>query len=191
MKLQDYERAHAAYLRAIELDVVDAYIYHDLGIISEQTDKLKQAEAYFNRALSTDPSHADSYQKLGVVTAALGYPDQSAGYYQQAIRQDPTHAAAHYNLAQHYFAQGRSAEGSEMMEVFAGLKEYEGRLAALKRVVSRNPRNPQASYELAQLHLQYGKVGEAVAVLQRILQIDPSFQLAQRSLEEIERLSRR
>ena len=172
------------------MDAVDALIYHDLGVISEQTDDLKLAEEYFNRALSANPSHADSYQKLGVVTAALGYPDQGAGYYQKAIRQDPTHAAAHYNLAQHYFAQGRSAEGRELMEVFAGLKEYEGRLATLKRGVNRNPRDPQASYQLAQLHLRFGKVKEGVAVLQRTLQINPSFQAAQRSLEEIKRLSR-
>ena len=80
-------------------------------------------------------AHADSYHRLGAVTAKLGQEQQAATYYLEAIKRDPGHAGAHYSLAQLYLKQGRSDEGQELMQVFAKLKEYEGRLASLKRAV--------------------------------------------------------
>ena len=72
------------------------------------------------------------------------------------------------------------------MEVFTRLKEYEGRLQGRRRAVEQNPRDPRAAYELALLHLEFGRVTKADEVLQRVLRLDPGFAPALQKLEEIE-----
>ena len=144
MTLSDYEGAKQAYRRAVDLGVEKASAFYDLGVISEQQDQLEAARSYFHQALLKDASHADSYHRLGAVTAKLDKQAQAATYYLEAIKRDPGHAGAHYSLAQLYLKQGRGAEGQELMQVFARLKEYEGRLASRKRAVDRVPRDPPA-----------------------------------------------
>ena len=74
------------------------------------------------------------------------------------------------------------------MQVFAKLKEYEGRLASLKRAASRSPRTPEATYNLGMLHLEFGYVNKAAAVFEQLLKLHPEFSAAQERLTEIERV---
>ena len=74
------------------------------------------------------------------------------------------------------------------MQVFAKLKEYEGRLASLKRAVERAPRTPAAAYNLGLLHLEFGYVNKAAGVFEQLLKLHPEFAAAQERLAEIERV---
>ena len=113
----------------MDIGVETAGAFYDLGVISEQEGKLEAARSYFHQTLLKNAAHANAYHRLGTVTAKLGQEEQAATYYLEAIKRDPGHAGAHYSLAQLYLKQGRSDEGQELMQVFAKLKEYEGRLA--------------------------------------------------------------
>ena len=188
MALSQYAEARAAYRRAVELGVETAGAFYDLGVISEQEGKLEAARSYFHQALLKNAAHADSYHRLGAVTAKLGHEEQAATYYLETIKRDPSHAGAHYSLAQLYLKQGRSDEGQELMKVFAKLKEYEGRLASLKRAASRSPRTPEATYNLGMLHLEFGYINKAAAVFEQLLKLHPEFSAAQERLAEIERV---
>ena len=55
MLLTDYEGAKLAYGRAIELGLRRAKPYYDLGIISEQENRLADAARYFEKAIQVLP----------------------------------------------------------------------------------------------------------------------------------------
>ena len=66
---------------------------------------------------------------------------------------------------------------------FSKLKEYEGRLVPLRRAVEMAPRDPQAAYELAMLHMEYGRMQKGLDIIQRILKLHPNFTKAKERIE--------
>ena len=110
---------------------------------------------------------------------------QTATLYLEAIKRDPSHTAAHYSLAQLCQAGARGRRAA----VDAGLCAAKGLRAQAKAPAgggTREPRDPQAAYELG-LPPRVRARAKSGEVFEKILKLNPSFEGAEEKLDEIER----
>ncbi|MGB0606391.1 MAG: tetratricopeptide repeat protein, partial [Candidatus Latescibacterota bacterium] len=144
----------------------------------------EKALTFYRRALSMRKGSSETHFRIAGVLKELGKRGEAVSHFRQAISLDPDNANAHYGLAQVLLAQGDAEEGTKLLSTFSTLKEYEGRLVPLKRAVEMAPRDPQAAYDLAMLHMEYGRMQKGLTILQRILKMHPDFTKAKDRIEE-------
>jgi tetratricopeptide (TPR) repeat protein len=60
--------------------------------------------------------------------------------------------------------------------------DFDGSLAALKSVVSDHPNHVSAHYDLGMTYMMLGMDDEAVASFQKVINLDPTHENAQRQL---------
>lgn len=85
--------------RAQESKPDDAQLWHNLGIVREQTGDAAGACAAFERAVELNPRNAESHYNLGVTRAALNGQDGAETAYRQALALNNRHAGAAAGLA--------------------------------------------------------------------------------------------
>jgi tetratricopeptide (TPR) repeat protein len=94
-----YDRAEAAYRRAIELDPTLANAYTNLGNLMFRRGRAKEAESFYLRALQIDPEQPEAFYNLGFMLYDRGDLPASVLNFRRALRSDPSFADAHFNLA--------------------------------------------------------------------------------------------
>jgi len=94
-----YERAEAAYKRAVELDPSLSNAFTNLGNLMYRRGKLQEAEAFYARALQVDPEQPEAFYNLGFLLFERGDTTAAVLNFRRALRSDPSFADAHFNLA--------------------------------------------------------------------------------------------
>jgi tetratricopeptide (TPR) repeat protein len=94
-----YDRAEAAYRRAIELDPTLANAYTNLGNLMFRRGRTSDAESFYLRALQIDPEQPEAFYNLGFMLYDRGDLAASVLNFRRALRSDPSFADAHFNLA--------------------------------------------------------------------------------------------
>jgi tetratricopeptide (TPR) repeat protein len=94
---QTYDKANAAYLKAIELKP-DAPEYHiNYAIALANVKKIGDAQAELQKAIALDPTQAGKcYYNLGAVLTNTGQTDEALVAFKKAIDADPNYADAYY-----------------------------------------------------------------------------------------------
>jgi tetratricopeptide (TPR) repeat protein len=102
-----YEKAIAAYSKAIELDSGFARAYNDRGLAYKASGNLERAIADFDQAieLGHDPLAWPYYNRAGA-HLNLGDPERAIADYTKAVELDPTSAAAFGNRGLAYLRSG-------------------------------------------------------------------------------------
>jgi Flp pilus assembly protein TadD len=109
-RLQRFDAAIAAGLRATELAPDDSEAFYNLALALTDNGCLQEAAAQYREALTLFPQHGLAWNNLGAVLERL---DDSAGAeaaYALAVQLDPKHAEAQNNLGAIYTAQGKLTE---------------------------------------------------------------------------------
>ena len=140
-------------------------------------------DSFYRRALGLGKGSSETHFRVAGVLKELEKPVEAMNHFRQAISLDPDNANAHYGLAQLLLAEGSVVEGTDLLNTFSKLKEYEGRLVPLRRAVEMAPRDPQAAYDLAMLHMEYGRMQKGLDIIQRILKLHPNFTKAKDRIE--------
>ena len=121
----------------------------------QQQGRLDEAEEAFRAAIKEDPAYCDAMDNLGVMLRNEGKTDQAITWYERSISEKPDNAVAHQNLAVAYMVQKDSVKATA---------EY--------RWLTRNdPENPEGYYGLGNLFVNTGKAEEAIAPLQRAVEL--------------------
>src|SRR5262249_41551835 len=94
-----FERAEAAYRRAIELDPTLANAFTNLGNLVYRRGRFEEAENLYIRALQVDPDQPEAFYNLGFLLYDRGDAAAAALNFRRALRSDPAFADAHFNLA--------------------------------------------------------------------------------------------
>jgi tetratricopeptide (TPR) repeat protein len=94
-----FERAEAAYRRAIELDPSLANALTNLGNLMYRRSRLEEAENFYVRALQVDPEQPEAFYNLGFLLYDRGDAAAAVLNFRRAVRSDPSFADAHFNLA--------------------------------------------------------------------------------------------
>ena len=85
----DELEAENAYLQALFLEPELVSAHFNLGLLFQQTYRLKKARREFDQAIHLQPDHAWSHYQLGVLNALQGRRNAAINSYARAFRLDP------------------------------------------------------------------------------------------------------
>jgi tetratricopeptide (TPR) repeat protein len=94
-----FDRAEAAYRRAIELDPSLGNAYTNLGNLLYRRGEMDEAETLYVRALKIDVEQPEAHYNLGFLRFERGELQGAVQAFRRALRSDPSFADAHFNLA--------------------------------------------------------------------------------------------
>ncbi|HUT08702.1 MAG TPA: sulfatase-like hydrolase/transferase, partial [Candidatus Latescibacteria bacterium] len=119
-KTGDFEKARAAFVKALTLAPDDALFNDNFGsyyvtvaVKTKDAEAARQSVGYFEKAIAADPSLAAAYNGLGGALNLLGRNDEAIINWEKALELDPSFAFAAYNLALAYLEKGDKAKALE------------------------------------------------------------------------------
>jgi Flp pilus assembly protein TadD len=165
----DYERALAAYRKALELKPQDPAVWRSLGVGYTRLRDYGKAIEQFRHCLALSPRQPQVLVELGFALMQRGSLDSAGAVYRQAIAIDPWEPAAYANLGIVYLRGGALSRAAE----------------ALEQAVALNPGLADAHFALASAYAQLGERTRAAAAIARGLEFDPHNEAARRMLEAV------
>ncbi len=161
LRQASYNKAIAAYLRALELNPTDGAAMHNLGTAYLQIGKLADARKQFEVALTVDAQDPKTLYMLGTIYlqedpfGSSQSNQRAREKFEAALKADPKLAVAHVGLAQVYLNEGNGAQALEN---------------ARKGVeLSGDQVDPFTYWQLAQAQCATGDAAGGTETLQRIL----------------------
>jgi tetratricopeptide (TPR) repeat protein len=118
---------------------------------------LKGAEYAFRRVTEAEPSYADGWLNVGRALIQEGETEAARPFVEKSLALVPTLARGRFFLA--------------MVQKAAG--DYDGALASLNQTVSQYPRDRVALNQVARILFLKRRYADAVATLEKTLDVDP------------------
>jgi type IV pilus biogenesis/stability protein PilW len=208
LRQRNYTAALKELLKAEAMNPDDYFVQNDLGLAYYYKGEADKAIYHFKKSLAIKDDYAPARNNLGnayaekqewdlaieqykIVTSDLLYatpqfPYSNLGvayyhkkqyglsekYFKQALKITPGFDRALYGLAKTYIATGKVAEAVEALEV----------------AVDKNPEIQGLHFELAQAYMLQRDYRKAYAAYIRVVQINPDTPLADRALQEAQRI---
>ena len=142
--------------RALEHDPNDDHLLVRLGALLSGEGRRVEAERLLQRSFELQPEPWTSVY-LGKCVAHLGRADEATAWYRRALELDPDYEEAEYNLGcQRRFKDPPAAERH------------------FRRALELDPEYSLAWGELGHLLLSQARLDEALAALERSVELDPS-----------------
>jgi len=94
----EFEKAIAAYSRAIELDNQNLTTFFNRGVVQMQLEAYRPAISDFEAVLDLDPGHAEAHKRLADAYYLIDWFQQAINEYQAAIALDDADPLLFYNL---------------------------------------------------------------------------------------------
>lgn len=130
-----------------------ARAYLSLATNYEQMKEYSLAADALKKAVNLDPTHLEWNEQLGQYLALAGRYDEALQTYRDLSKEAPQEAGPYLGMAQIYIEQQKFAQAHQMLDK---AKELE-------------PDNVEAKYNEVQLLEQEGKIPEAIAALNDLL----------------------
>jgi tetratricopeptide (TPR) repeat protein len=147
--------AIAAYRDAVTLQPTLAVAHHALGLLLQSEKEFAAAAECHRRTIALEPTNADAHVALGVALQLQQDFEGAKACYRRVLAMDPDHLAAQYNLASALHNEG-------------DIDEAEGYYRAVLDVV---PDHADSLAGLGMIHLMHGDLEQAVACLERGVQV--------------------
>lgn len=135
----------------------DLIRWNDYGIGLLLQGDLKAAEDIFLRVTEIDPGYADGWVNVGRVRVLEGRTEEALEVLTKALEIDPELAKTHFFLGESYKKQGN----------------YDQALEHYRKAESKYPRDRVVLNQIGRVLFLQRKFEEAVATLNRVLEIDP------------------
>jgi len=154
-----FDRAVAAYLRALNLSPNHAVVHGNLACVYYEQGLVDLAVDTYKRAIDLQPNFPDAYCNLANALKEKGKVSEAEDMYNTALKLCPTHADSLNNLANIKREQGNTEEAVRLymkaLEVF--------------------PEFAAAHSNLASMLQMQGKLHDALAHYQEAIRISPTF----------------
>lgn len=131
-------------------------LYHNLGGLYMQKDRVPEAISAFQRVIQLDDTDAEAYLHLGWLHARQRKFAEAQSYLQAAIQRDNTLSHAYYGLA----------------EVYVQRRQFEDAIATYRRLTDIYPNDAQARVRQGVLHLKIEQVEEAITAFAQAVAAD-------------------
>lgn len=202
-KAGDYDKAELEYREAVKLEPKSPVAYNNLGVILVERKKYDEAVEVLEKAIAQDPRNSIAHYVLANALLKLKrYPEARVNAL-KAVELDSSELAAHKSLAEATLAEG---DAQTAVKEFRYLSErepddddirhklglalgmlglYDAQIGAEKKALELNPKNTEAKVGMAHALMSQGKVSEAKAILEDVLQFEPGNEAAKSGLESI------
>jgi tetratricopeptide (TPR) repeat protein len=155
----------------------DAQTVFNKGLELQKNDREEEAVRAFEQVIKMDAEFAEAYVRLGMSLDAAGQDEKAEEAYKKAIEvyrkyvdKNPQDARGFYFLG---WAYSRTDKVMDAERAFA-------------RATTLKEGYVDAMYELGVIRIKLAKYPEAIAVLKKILELDPDDYRAREALEEAE-----
>lgn len=159
-------QADLLYRQVLQQDPGNADVFHSLGLVTFQMNRLEGAVEWMRQAIERIPSNPDYRTNLGTVLQAQGRLDEAIEQFRAALGLDPNSWRLHYNVANALQAQGA---------LDAAVQEYE-------IVLLTKPDCVEALTNLGSVLLQQSRLDAAIQCLQTASQLKPDSIIVQYNL---------
>ena len=170
-----HEEAMASYREALRIDPDFAPAHVGIGAALLDLERYEEALEALERGISSDPdaaTAATAHYLAGRALQGLDRMDEAAAQFERAVERDPNHAEALDHLAHWRF----------------GREEYEEALALYRARAELVPDDATLHANTGVTLYFLGRHDEALASIERALQLDPGDETAQRQAEELRAL---
>ncbi len=182
-----FDFAHQEFDKQIALTPKDARPYILFGSFLNSVNLSEQALPYLNKALSLSPGKQTILYQIGYAYAGKNDYKTAASYFQKAYEEDKSNVEAQtiYATVAIYmndFTLADSIIGTStitddrLIHAYTLAKKYDKVVEINKEKVAANPNDGQAHVSLAASYVQVGDRVDAVAEINKAIQIAPSFQ---------------
>ena len=198
-KQGQFDKAESVYFGVLAADQDNVDALHYLGVMRHQQGRSLLAVDLVCRAIEIQPDYLDAYNNLGNIFQQLGNSAEAAKAYEKVLALQPGHAAALRNLGivlrqlkrfeeaidAHQRAVQREPENLQNLYSLAIAYKEIGRiddaLATLEKALATRP-EPDGFRRLGQLLYGLRRTGEAAAVYEAWLRLDPESPVAKHML---------
>ena len=132
--------------------------HNNQGVVYMDQHNYIRAAAEFSRSIEAAPDYAIGHANLGIAHFSLGQYDSAMVALQTALEHNPSLLQAHYTMGLIYHARGI---------------DHEKGLVALQLMAEAAPEDPHVLYYLSQFKGRLGYGEEAIALLQKVIGMDP------------------
>jgi tetratricopeptide (TPR) repeat protein len=166
LKMDRTEQAVKHLERAIQLNPDHAEARNDLGGQLLQQGETEKAFEQLSRAIDINPELAEAHNNLGIILIRRGDVAAAISHFEDALRIDPDFGLARKNLQKALALRG------------SGDSEWR----RLRNEMESRPDDPNLYFQLGNLHLRRGELGQAISAYEKALALQPSFLAAQNNL---------
>jgi serine/threonine-protein kinase len=144
--------------RALELSPRLSAAHVCFGQLYKGTGSYQEAAKEFESVVASDPTDDQAHRELAEAYALLGKPEQAEATDRRAIQLRPHYWAGYNWLGVFFYTRSRYREAAEMFE----------------QVVALAPDNERGLFNLGQAYIDQGRYSEAIAILQRSVDLRPT-----------------
>ncbi len=203
-QMQKLEESEQCFQKVITLDPKDHEAYYYLGLLSAEKARPDRALEYFNKVLALKPDYADAYIQKALIYAEKNEMENALHCYSSILQFDPQHATAHKSLGiiyrsflnniaeaeKHFFEAVKLNKTDHESYYYLGIiandqKRFEEAIAYFDKSIQLNATYINSYLEKAYALLQLYHDGEALAIYEAVLQIEPGNAHALKGIEVI------
>ena len=175
--------------------VKESDFHYKIGVASLSEGNLQSAFVEFQRALQLNPDNKDALVNLGYIHLQFEEFEKAKGLFLRAVRIDPQFSDAYTYLGVTYIKMRQWKEAIDPLKkalsnvlyknpgqafYYLGMAYYrtglfDNAVDAFKDSIKRSPSTPQAYYGLSLAYNKIGRYGDAAAIIERAIGIDPVF----------------
>ena len=152
--------------RALQLDASLAEAHATLGFVAQNLWQWQTAEEHFKRAIELNPNYATAHQWYSLSLLEMGRFAEALTEIKRAQELDPLSVIISNNVANDYLALGDMNSSMEQS----------------KRLIELDPSYPRGHEALASAYLKQHRYPEAIAELQKAINLSPADSVLQRDL---------
>ena len=173
----------------------EADSHYKMGIAYLSEGSLQSAFVEFQKTLQLNPNNKDALVNLGYIHLQFEEYEKAKGLFLRAVSIDPQFSDAYTYLGITYIKMRRWKEAIEPLKkalsnvlykspgngfYYLGMAYYriglfDNAVDAFKDSIKRSPSTPQAYYGLSLAYNKTGRYGDAAAIIERAIGIDPAF----------------
>jgi type IV pilus biogenesis/stability protein PilW len=142
------------YLKAIEIDPLNAEAHNNLGLAYKDMGELNKAAEEYQKVLAIEPKYEKAYNNLGVLFHLKGDLETAIQQFQKALSINPKNLAAYTNIGIIYKKQ----------------KRFEESINVFQKALAIDAHSPETHYNLALVYEESGRKEEAILHYQKFIQ---------------------
>ena len=152
--------------RALQLDAGLAEAHATLGFVAEKLWQWETAEEHFKHAIDLNPNYATAHQWYSLSLLEMGRFAEALIEIKRAQELDPISVIISNNVANDYLAFG----------------DLNSSIEQSKKLIDLDPNYPRGHEALASAYLKQHRYPEAIAELQKAINLSPEDSVLQRDL---------
>jgi len=193
IRLGDFAMATPYFREVLQIDPNNPQALYNLGWLQYRSGDFTEASGLLERVVAVKADLPDAHYTLGLAYVRLGKDERAETEFKKTLELSPQNSQAHFNLAKLYQRAGRQAEAAREQETFQKLWDrqaadraaegtarelylaghFTGALKEFDRLAELNPASGRFQLGRGLCLLKMGKKDEALAALQKAVQLDP------------------